>query len=89
MHSGCDVGAVFCSQGQLRGGQCAASPDLLLLSSPPCRPQVLVLAPTREIALQASELVTAVGAGLPPRGLVCGTFIGGLPIEEDERCLRR
>jgi hypothetical protein len=50
---------------------------------------VLVLAPTREIALQASEVIAGVAAGLPPPGLVCGTFIGGLPIEEDERCLRR
>ncbi len=52
-------------------------------------PQVLVLAPTREIALQANEVITAVASGLAAPGLYCGTFIGGLPIEEDERCLRR
>lgn len=51
--------------------------------------QVLVLAPTREIALQASEVVMDAAAALPPPGLVCGTFIGGLPIEEDEYQLRR
>ena len=47
------------------------------------------MAPTREIALQGSEAVAAVGAALPPPGLACGTFIGGLPSEEDERQLRR
>lgn len=52
-------------------------------------PQVLVLAPTREIALQGAEVVGATAACLPPPGLVCGTFIGGLPVEEDHRILRR
>jgi superfamily II DNA/RNA helicase len=51
--------------------------------------QVLVLAPTREIALQGSEAVGLAAAALPPPGLSCGTFIGGLPVEEDEKQLRR
>ena len=42
-----------------------------------------MLAPTREIALQAAEVVAAVAPAL-----AVGTFIGGLPVEEDERCLR-
>lgn len=60
--------------------------------APPVVPpflQVLVLAPTREIALQASEAVALVAAALPPPGLACGSFIGGLPVEEDEKQLRR
>ena len=60
---------------------------------PPCGSpslaQVLVLAPTREIALQASEAVALAAAALPPPGLTCGSFIGGLPVEEDEKQLRR
>ena len=51
--------------------------------------QVVVLAPTREIALQASEAVALCAAALPPPGLACGSFIGGLPVEEDEKQLRR
>lgn len=59
--------------------------------APPLAPikQVLVLAPTREIALQAAEAVALAAAALPPPGLAVGTFIGGLPVEEDERQLRR
>lgn len=58
------------------------------LWSPP-KWQVVVLAPTREIALQASEAVALCAAALPPPGLACGSFIGGLPVEEDEKQLRR
>lgn len=52
-------------------------------------PQVLVLAPTREVALQGAEVVAAAGANLPAPGLAVGAFIGGLPVEEDQRQLRR
>lgn len=48
-----------------------------------------MLAPTREIALQASEAVALCAAALPPPGLACGSFIGGLRVEEDEKQLRR
>ena len=51
--------------------------------------QVLVLVPTREIALQVAGVLAAITAGIPAPGLVVGTFIGGLPIEEDQRLLRR
>ena len=66
-------------------------PTLLMqpLSSALPGVQVLVLAPTREIALQGSEAVGLAAAALPPPGLSCGTFIGGLPVEEDEKQLRR
>jgi superfamily II DNA/RNA helicase len=50
---------------------------------------VLVLAPTREIALQASETIALVASALPVPGLSCGSFIGGLPLQEDEKQLRR
>lgn len=56
---------------------------------PPAHPQVLVLAPTREIALQASEAVALCAGALPPPGLACGSFIGGLRVDEDEKQLRR
>lgn len=69
---------------------CAHSPAWRrALVVPPPLSQVLVLAPTREIALQASEAVALVAAALPPPGLACGSFIGGLPVEEDEKQLRR
>ena len=48
-----------------------------------------MLTPTREIALQAAEAVGLAAGALPPPGLACGTFIGGLPVEEDEKQLRR
>ncbi|KAK9768541.1 hypothetical protein K7432_000752 [Basidiobolus ranarum] len=44
-------------------------------------PQVLILAPTREIAVQIKEVVAAVGAFI--EGLHVHVFIGGMPISED------
>lgn len=54
-----------------------------------CEAQVLVVAPTREIALQVGDVISSLGARLPAPGLALGTFIGGLPTEEDVRRLRR
>ena len=48
-----------------------------------------MLAPTREVALQGSEAVELAAAALPPPGLTCATFIGGLPVGDDEKQLRR
>ena len=62
---------------------------MLLLHLLVCEAQVLVVAPTREIALQVGDVITALGARLPAPGLALGTFIGGLPTEEDVRRLRR
>lgn len=53
------------------------------------QPQVLVLAPTREIALQSAEVINTVGAHMAAPGLSVGVFIGGLPAEEDRKLLRR
>eukprot|EP00884_Botryococcus_braunii_P020562 jgi/Botrbrau1/718/Bobra.160_2s0041.1 len=52
-------------------------------------PQALVIAPTREIAMQAGEIMSAIGAYRPSSGVSVGVFIGGMPTEEDCRRLRR
>lgn len=46
-------------------------------------PQVLVLAPTREIVMQIANVVRSMGQAMP--SFNCCTFIGGLPIAEDKR----
>jgi len=51
--------------------------------------QVLILAPTREVALQISDVIQRVAAGLPAPAPVCVSFVGGLPTSEDEKRLRR
>ncbi len=43
----------------------------------------MVLAPTREIAMQGVEAATQIGAHLPD--LKLASFIGGLPVAEDKR----
>ncbi|CAI2172473.1 1058_t:CDS:10 [Funneliformis geosporum] len=52
------------------------------------KPQVLVLAPTREIAVQIKEVICNIGRYM--EGLYCHVFIGGLPIGKDlpklEKC---
>ncbi|CAG8437134.1 10450_t:CDS:10 [Scutellospora calospora] len=45
------------------------------------RPQALILAPTREIAVQIKEVISNIGRYMI--GLVCHAFIGGIPVEED------
>ena len=49
-------------------------------------PQVLLIAPTREIALQAADTAMDVA---PSCGMSVITCIGGLPTTEDERLLRK
>ena len=51
--------------------------------------QALVLAPTREIALQTADVISTLARFLPPPGLKVGVFIGGLPVEDDQKALRR
>ena len=52
-----------------------------------CDPlQVLVLAPTREIAIQIWEVIGSLGSAIS--GLQCHTFIGGLPLHEDKKKLQ-
>jgi len=47
--------------------------------------QVLVLTPTREIALQIQSVVTSIGCAMSQ--LSCHTFIGGTPLNEDRKKL--
>lgn len=42
----------------------------------------MVIAPTREIALQGLEVATQIGCHLPD--LKMASFIGGLPVAEDK-----
>eukprot|EP00873_Tetraselmis_striata_P041722 jgi/Tetstr1/461986/TSEL_007059.t1 len=52
-------------------------------------PQVMVVTPTREIALQSHDVISRVAAGLRLPGLKTVCFIGGQPAAEDEKRLRR
>lgn len=58
----------------------------MLASSPsvPGRPRAIVVAPTRELAVQNSEVLAEIGAGA---GLRVATFVGGQPIARDKRAL--
>lgn len=48
---------------------------------------MLILAPTREIAVQIKEVITAIGSQM--KSLVCHAFIGGLPVEENKKILKK
>ncbi|XP_060079184.1 probable ATP-dependent RNA helicase ddx20 [Ylistrum balloti] len=49
--------------------------------------QVLVLAPTREIAIQIWEVIRGIGRNVSH--LSCQTFIGGMPLQEDRQKLKK
>ncbi|XP_067004623.2 probable ATP-dependent RNA helicase DDX20 [Anabrus simplex] len=49
--------------------------------------QVLILAPTREIAVQIQQVMKDIGSAV--EGLKVHSFIGGTPLEDDIRKLRR
>ncbi|NXN78105.1 DDX20 helicase, partial [Bombycilla garrulus] len=59
--------------------------DALLLESPAT--QILILAPTREIAVQIHAVITAIGIKM--EGLECHVFIGGTPLSQDRSRLKR
>ncbi|MEQ2202006.1 DEAD (Asp-Glu-Ala-Asp) box polypeptide 20, partial [Xenoophorus captivus] len=48
---------------------------------------VLVLAPTREIAVQIHSVVMAIGCAM--EGLECHVFIGGRPVSQDKARLKK
>ncbi|CAL1684574.1 unnamed protein product [Lasius platythorax] len=48
-------------------------------------PQVLIIAPTREIAIQISHVLQAIGSKI--KGLKVEYFVGGISIEEDKKKL--
>ncbi|MFN3338918.1 MAG: DEAD/DEAH box helicase [Dietzia sp.] len=52
--------------------------------SVPDRPRAIVVAPTRELAVQNAEVLAEVGAGA---GLRVATFVGGQPLSKDRRTL--
>ncbi|CAD5115552.1 DgyrCDS4516 [Dimorphilus gyrociliatus] len=47
--------------------------------------QVLVICPTREIAMQGADVMRSIGKKI--ENLHCHTFIGGLPVQEDRKKL--
>ncbi|XP_041084738.1 probable ATP-dependent RNA helicase DDX20 [Polyodon spathula] len=59
--------------------------DSLVVENPAT--QVLVLAPTREIAVQIHSVITAVGIEI--EGLQCHVFIGGTPVSLDMTRLKK
>ncbi|XP_072212018.1 probable ATP-dependent RNA helicase DDX20 [Excalfactoria chinensis] len=59
--------------------------DALLMDSPAT--QVLILAPTREIAVQIHAVITTIGIKM--EGLECHVFIGGTPLSQDKVRLKK
>ncbi|NXD77675.1 DDX20 helicase, partial [Halcyon senegalensis] len=59
--------------------------DALLLESPAT--QILILAPTREIAVQIHAVITTIGIKM--EGLECHVFIGGTPLNQDKIRLKK
>nr|XP_008108041.1 PREDICTED: probable ATP-dependent RNA helicase DDX20 [Anolis carolinensis] len=59
--------------------------DSLILESPVT--QILVLAPTREIAVQIHAVITTIGIKM--EGLECHVFIGGTPLNQDKTRLKK
>lgn len=51
-------------------------------------PQVVIMAPTRELAVQSAEVIREIGV-VADRRIRCVTFIGGISVEDDLRELRR
>ncbi len=49
--------------------------------------QVLILAPTREIAVQIKDVITAIGSQM--ESMACHVFIGGLPVDENKKLLKK
>ncbi|NXA95084.1 DDX20 helicase, partial [Melanocharis versteri] len=59
--------------------------DAVLLESPAT--QILILAPTREIAVQIHTVITTIGIKM--EGLECHVFIGGTPLSQDRSRLKK
>uniref|UniRef100_A0A8C8DXB4 RNA helicase n=1 Tax=Oryzias sinensis TaxID=183150 RepID=A0A8C8DXB4_9TELE len=64
---------------------CTIALDSLILEN--SATQVLVLAPTREIAVQIHSVVMAIGCAM--EGLECHVFIGGRPVSQDKSHLKK
>ena len=48
---------------------------------------MLILAPTREIAVQIKDVITSIGSQMD--NLACHVFIGGLPVEDNKKMLKK
>lgn len=48
---------------------------------------MLILAPTREIAVQIKDVISAIGSQMD--NMVCQVFIGGLPVDENKKMLKK
>jgi len=48
---------------------------------------VLIIAPTREIAVQTQDVIISIGRFM--KKLKCHVFIGGFPVEDDWKKLER
>ncbi|CAN8199954.1 unnamed protein product [Coccothraustes coccothraustes] len=59
--------------------------DAVLLECPAT--QILILAPTREIAVQIHAVITTIGIKM--EGLECHVFIGGTPLSQDRSRLKK
>ncbi|NWW67051.1 DDX20 helicase, partial [Ifrita kowaldi] len=59
--------------------------DAVLLESPAT--QILILAPTREIAVQIHAVITTIAMKM--EGLECHVFIGGTPLSQDKSRLKK
>ncbi|NWV50427.1 DDX20 helicase, partial [Daphoenositta chrysoptera] len=59
--------------------------EAVLLESPAT--QILILAPTREIAVQIHAVITTIGVKM--EGLECHVFIGGTPLGQDRSRLKK
>ncbi|XP_008938663.1 PREDICTED: probable ATP-dependent RNA helicase DDX20, partial [Merops nubicus] len=59
--------------------------EAVLLESPAT--QILILAPTREIAVQIHAVITTLGIKM--EGLECHVFIGGTPLNQDKMRLKK
>lgn len=55
----------------------------------PLQLQAVVLAPTRELAVQSHQVLERIAAGLPTPAPRSAVFVGGLPTADDEKRLRR
>ncbi|TNM87008.1 hypothetical protein fugu_007238 [Takifugu bimaculatus] len=64
---------------------CTIALDFLVLENPTT--QVLVLAPTREIAVQIHSVFMAIGCAM--EGLECHVFIGGRAVSQDKHHLKK
>src|SRR5699024_1722833 len=62
----------------------AVAPQLTGSPSAPGRPRAVIVAPTRELAAQSTEILADVGAAA---GLRVASFVGGQPLSRDRRTL--